>query len=99
MSAAQRLSQVFGWAFVLVGLAGFAATGASMESSHLLAPRLFGIFPVWGALALIAFLILATAWFHNFLLFKGEARNPHLYFTLVNTALAGAMLMIIGFYL
>ena len=46
MRAAQRLSQIFGWAFVLVGLAGFAATGASMDANHLTAPRLFGLFPV-----------------------------------------------------
>ena len=46
MRAAQRLSQIFGWAFVLVGLSGFAATGGSMDPSHLTAPRLFGLFPV-----------------------------------------------------
>ena len=46
MSAAQRLSQVFGWVFVVVGLAGFAATRASMEADHMLAPRLLGVFPV-----------------------------------------------------
>lgn len=46
MTAAQRLSQIFGWAFVLVGLVGFAATGASMDPNHLTAPRLFGLFPV-----------------------------------------------------
>ncbi len=46
MTAGQRLAQVFGWAFIVVGLAGFAATGASMEADHTLAPRLFGLFPV-----------------------------------------------------
>lgn len=46
MTAAQRLSQIFGWAFVLVGLAGFAATGTDMTADHTLAPKLFGIFPV-----------------------------------------------------
>lgn len=46
MHAAQRISQIFGWAFVLIGLAGFAATGASMNPDHLTAPRLFGVFPV-----------------------------------------------------
>jgi ABC-type multidrug transport system permease subunit len=46
MTAGQRLSQVFGWAFIAVGLAGFAATGGSMEANHVLAPRLFGLFPV-----------------------------------------------------
>ena len=46
MTVAQRVAQVFGWAFILVGLAGFAATGSSMEANHELAPRLFGLFPV-----------------------------------------------------
>ena len=46
MSTAQRLSQIFGWVFVAVGLAGFAATGASMDPNHLTAPRLLGLFPV-----------------------------------------------------
>lgn len=46
MTAAQRISQIFGWVFVIVGLAGFAATGLDMTADHTLAPRLFGIFPV-----------------------------------------------------
>lgn len=56
----------------------------------------FGIFPVWGALLLIVFLIGATELFHNFLLFKGEERGTHLYFTLVNCALVGYCLLVIG---
>ena len=46
VTAAQRLAQLFGWAFILVGLAGFAATGTDMTADHTLAPRLFGLFPV-----------------------------------------------------
>lgn len=46
MTAGQRLSQIFGWAFILIGLAGFAATGLDMTADHTLAPRLFGVFPV-----------------------------------------------------
>jgi hypothetical protein len=46
MTVAQRIAQIFGWAFVLAGLAGFAATGSSMEANHELAPKLFGLFPV-----------------------------------------------------
>jgi putative oxidoreductase len=57
---------------------------------------LFGIFTVWGAGLLILFLIAATALYHNFMKFEGEARLPHLYFTLVNCALVGYCLMIIG---
>jgi len=46
MTFAQRIAQIFGWVFLIVGLAGFFATGASMDPSHLTAPRLFGLFPV-----------------------------------------------------
>ncbi len=46
MTAAQRIAQIFGWAFILIGLAGFAATGGSMDPNYLTAPRLFGVFPV-----------------------------------------------------
>ena len=46
MTAGQRLAQVFGWGFIIMGLAGFAATGSSMEPNHMVAPRLFGLFPV-----------------------------------------------------
>ena len=56
----------------------------------------FGIWPQWGASLLILFLVSATALFHNFLRFEGEARQPHLYFTLVNCALVGYCLMVIG---
>jgi len=56
----------------------------------------FGIFPAWGAGLLVLFLIGATELFHNFLLFSGEARLPHFYFTLVNIALGGYCLMVIG---
>jgi len=56
----------------------------------------FGILPAWGAALLILFLIGATELFHNFLLFQGEARLPHFYFTLVNIALCGYCLMVIG---
>ena len=55
-----------------------------------------GISPAWGAALLIVFLIGATELFHNFLLFKGEARLPHFYFTLVNIALGGYCLTIVG---
>jgi putative oxidoreductase len=55
-----------------------------------------GIMTGWGAALLILFLIVATALFHNALMFKGEAQAPHLYLTLVNTALSGYCLMVIG---
>jgi putative oxidoreductase len=56
----------------------------------------FGVMAAWGAALLILFLVVATALFHNFLAFQGEARVPHLYLTLVNTALVGYCLTIIG---
>ena len=46
MTFAQRLAQIFGWAFILVAVAGFFATGMDMNPDHLTAPRLLGIFPV-----------------------------------------------------
>lgn len=57
---------------------------------------LVGLWTLWGALALIVFLVLATGLFHNFLMFKGPERDPHLYFTLVNIALCGGLAMVIG---
>ena len=55
-----------------------------------------GVAPVASAAALIVFLVAATTLYHNFTLFEGEARLPHLYFTLVNCALVGYCLMAIG---
>jgi putative oxidoreductase len=69
---------------------GFAAQLAGGLSVML------AILPIWGAVVLILFLIAATALFHNFLMFEGEERLPHLYFTLVNAALIGYCLMVIG---
>jgi putative oxidoreductase len=57
---------------------------------------LFGVLTVWGALLLILFLVVATALFHNFLMFSGNDRDPHLYLTLVNATLIGFCLMVIG---
>ena len=46
MTFAQRAAMIFGWAFIAVGLLGFAATGSSMDPNHLTAPKLLGVFPV-----------------------------------------------------
>lgn len=46
MSTTQRLSQVFGIVFILVGLIGFAVTGGSMDASMATAPKLLGLFPL-----------------------------------------------------
>lgn len=56
----------------------------------------FGLWTMWGAVALIAFLALATALYHNLFLFAGKDRDPHLYFALVNVTLAGGLLMVIA---
>ena len=56
----------------------------------------FGLLPLWGAVALIAFIIPATALYHNPLMFKGAERGPHIYFLTVNLALIGALLIVIA---
>ncbi|MGB3337277.1 MAG: DoxX family membrane protein [Devosia sp.] len=57
---------------------------------------LLGFYPVYGALALIVFLILATAGYHNLFLFTGKERDQHLYLVLVNITLAGGLLLVIA---
>ena len=42
----QRVALIFGVVFLLVGIAGFVATGTSMDADMETAPRLFGLFPV-----------------------------------------------------
>ena len=56
----------------------------------------FNVWTAWAALALIAFLVPATALYHNLFLFKGKERDPHLYLTLVNITLAGGLLMVMA---
>lgn len=46
MTTVQRVAQVVGWAFVVMGIAGFFVTGMSMESDPELAPKLLGLFPL-----------------------------------------------------
>jgi putative oxidoreductase len=86
-----KLATNYGWtlppAVIVLGFVAQVLGGLSL---------VLGIGAQWGAAVLILFLIAATALFHNFLLFKGEERQPHLYFTLVNCALAGYCLMVIG---
>lgn len=81
----------YGWAMppVLVA-AGFALQWIGGLS------LLLGIYPVIGALVLIAFLVLATASYHNLFLFQGKDRDFHLYLVLVNITLAGGLLLIVA---
>ena len=46
MTFGQRLAQIWGWGFIVTGIAGFFASGISMTADHELAPRLLGLFPV-----------------------------------------------------
>ncbi len=50
--------------------------------------------PWLGALALIAFLLLAAYLFHAFWQFPKEEQTPHINAWIMNTALSGAFLMI-----
>ena len=56
----------------------------------------FGLWPFWGALALIVFLIPATAFYHNLFMFRGKEQEPHIYFVTVNFALAGAFMLVMA---
>lgn len=55
---------------------------------------IFGIGVVPAVAALILFLILATALYHNALMFPRSERDLHIYLVLVNITLAGGLLMI-----
>ena len=55
-----------------------------------------GIYPVIGALVLIAFLVLATAGYHNLFMFAGKERGQHLYLVLVNITLGAGLLLVIA---
>ena len=57
---------------------------------------IFALWPVVGALILIAFLFGATPLYHNLFMFQGKERDPHLYFTRVNIALCGGLMMVIA---
>ncbi|MDP9347979.1 MAG: DUF4383 domain-containing protein [Gemmatimonadota bacterium] len=46
MTTVQRVAQVLGWVFVLVGILGFVASGSSMDAHPDTAPRILGLFPV-----------------------------------------------------
>ncbi|WP_240231507.1 DoxX family protein [Devosia lacusdianchii] len=55
-----------------------------------------GFYTVVGALVLIAFLVLATACYHNLFRFSGKDRDFHLYLVLVNITLVGGLLLVIA---
>jgi putative oxidoreductase len=51
---------------------------------------------VWASAALMAFLVIATALFHNPLMFPKADRGLHIYLLLVNCTLVGGLLMVVG---
>ncbi len=53
-------------------------------------------YALWSAGALMALLVVATALFHNPLMFAKADRGLHLYLFLVNCTLLGGLLMIVG---
>jgi len=73
-----------------VVLAGFAlqAVGGALLVAD--------IATVWAGAALILFLVVATALFHNPLMFPRAERGLHIYLFLVNCTLAAGLLMVIG---
>lgn len=81
----------YGWnmppALVAVGFAMQWIGGLSLVS---------GFLTVIGALVLIAFLVLATACYHNLFRFSGKDRDFHLYLVLVNITLVGGLLLVIA---
>ncbi|MGI8617978.1 MAG: DUF4383 domain-containing protein [Gemmatimonadaceae bacterium] len=46
MTTVQRVAQIFGVLFTVGALAGFYASGMSMEADHTMAPKALGLFPV-----------------------------------------------------
>jgi hypothetical protein len=46
MTFTQRAAQIFGWGFIVVGVAGFFATGMSMDANPATAEKLLRIFPL-----------------------------------------------------
>ena len=55
-----------------------------------------GIYPAWGAAALIVFTILANALYHNFTRFSGEERIGHLNSVLTNLGMIGGLLLVVA---
>jgi putative oxidoreductase len=74
-------------AAIIIGFAVQLVAGVSVA---------FGLWSAWGAIALIAFIIPATALYHNPLMFTGTERGPHIYFLTVNLALIGAFFLVIA---
>ena len=46
MTTVQRVVQIVGWVFIIIGVIGFFVTGFNMDADMATADRLFGLFPV-----------------------------------------------------
>ncbi len=46
MTTVQRLAQIFGIVFLLIGIIGFVTSGSSMEADPEMAEKILGLFPV-----------------------------------------------------
>lgn len=53
-----------------------------------------GLYPAWGAAALIVFTVLANALYHNFLRYQGDERASHLNSVLTNLGMIGGLLLV-----
>lgn len=87
----RELATNYGWKLP----APFMALGFAVQFLAGLAVVL-GLWTVPAAIALIAFLVVATALYHNLFLFRGKDRDPHLYLTLVNITLAAGLLLVVA---
>lgn len=85
------LTTNYGWKLP----APFMAAGFAVQLLGGLA-LVLGVWTVPAALALIVFLVPATSLYHNFFLFSGKERDPHLYLTLVNITLAAGLLLVVA---
>ena len=75
--------------WIYVGIAIQIVGGLAVASG-------FPVIAALGAAALIAFLYLAVFWFHDYWSFPEAERYPHITAWIMNTALAGGMLMVVG---
>jgi len=87
----RELATNYGWKLP----APVMALGFAVQSIGGLA-LILGTWIVPAALALIAFLFVATSLYHNLFLFQGKERDPHIYLTLVNITLASGLLLVIA---
>lgn len=81
----------YGWAlptpFLVIGYLMQIVGGVSL---------VFSLWPIYGAILLIIFLLIATPLYHNPFMFPKAERGLHIYLDLVNITLIAGLLQIIG---